>query len=112
MSEYITEEGAKELERQDKRFRKVIFAHATLLAQKDELGIVDMVHIKKASKRVTYEQNSAIKWVLVISMLVLVGLAFLQMAIIYASSQFYLWLLPLFSIVWTIVVAYVFRDSL
>jgi len=111
LSEYITKEGATELERQDKRFQRAILAHATLLAQKDGVGLIEAVHIKEASKKVTFEQSSALKWVLAMSS-VLLGLAFFQMAIIYASSQLYLWLLPIFSIVWVVVVAYIFRDFL
>jgi hypothetical protein len=111
LSEYITKEGATELEKQDKQFQRVILAHATLLAQKDGLGLIEAVHVKKASKKVTHEPSNAIKWVLAMSS-VLLGLAFFQMAIIYASSQLYLWLLPIFSIVWVIAVAYIFRDFL
>jgi hypothetical protein len=110
LNKYITEEGAKELKRQDKRFHDAILAHATLLAQKDETGFVDAVHVKKASRRVSIEQSSTIKWVLAISMLVLVGLAIFQIGM--TSSQLYLWLLPVFSIAWTIIVAYIFRDFL
>lgn len=112
MSEYITEEGAMELKRQDKQYHMLILAHATLLAQKDGLGIIDAVHIRKASKRVTFEQSTTIKWVLAISSLVLVGLALLQMEIIYTSSQLYLWLLPIFSIAWVIIISYIFKDFL
>ena len=108
----MTKEGAEELERQDERLKNAIYAHALLLAQKDGLGFVDAVHIRKASKRVTHKQSSLIKWVLTISMLVLVGLAFFQMAIIYSSSHFSLWLLPIFSIVWVIIVAFIFKDFL
>jgi len=112
LSEYITEEGAKELEKQNKQIRDAILAYAKLLALKDGRGAIDEVHIRKASKAVLFEQSSRIKWVLAISMLILVGLAFFQMAIIYNSSQTYLWLLPIFSIVWVGIVTYVFKDFL
>lgn len=109
---YMTKEGAIELEKTDKRFHDATFAYANLLAQKDGRGAIDEVHIKKAFKRVTHEQDSTIKFVLAISSLVLVGFAFFQMSIIYASSQIYLWLLPIYSILWVIVLAYLFRGFL
>ena len=112
MNEYITEEGAKEFEKQNEQIRDAILAYARLLAYKDGRGAIDEVHIRKASKRVTFEQSNATKWVLAVSMLVLFGLATFQMAIIYASSQLYLWLLPIFSIAWVIIVTYIFRDFL
>ena len=108
----MTEEGAKRFTKKRKDFQNAIFAYATLLAQKDGMDLINEVHIEKASRRVNYVQNTAIKWVLTISMVVLVGLAFFQMAVIYASFQLSLRLLPIFSIVWTIVVAYVLRDFL
>jgi len=112
LNEYITEEGAKELEKQNKQIHDAILAYAKLLAYKDGRGAIDEVHIKKASKRVTYEQNSTIKWVLAMSIAGLLGLAFFQIAVIYSSSQLYLWLLPIFSIAWVIIVTYIFRDFL
>jgi hypothetical protein len=108
----MTEEGARELEKTDKQFHDAILANATLLAQKDGRVTIDEVHIKKASRRITSEQNGAIKWVLAISSLVLIGFAFFQMSIICNSSQLYLWLLPIYSILWVIVVAYILRDFL
>jgi hypothetical protein len=112
LTEYITKKGAEELEKQNKQIREVILAYAKILAYKDGRGAIDEVHIRKASKRVTFEQSDAIKWVLTISMLVLFGFAVFQMAIIYSSSQSYLWLLPIFSIAWVIIVTYIFKDFL
>jgi len=111
---YITDEGFEELKRQDELFHNAILAYATLLAQKDGLGLIEAHHIKKAARKIktTYDGSSIIKWVLMISNLVLAGLAFFQMSIIHSSPLLSLWLLPIYSIVWVIVVTYIFREFL
>ena len=121
MSEYITTEGAEELRRQNELFHDAIFSTANLLAIKEGRVAIDEVHIKKASKRVSVVQSSRIKWVLAMSMLLLVGLAIFQMSLIPAISQLdrptpidplHLWILPIFSIAWVAIVTYVLRDFL
>jgi hypothetical protein len=107
---YITKEGAVELERQREQFHEAILSTAKLLAIKDGRGAIDEVHIRKAAKRVTPYQNNTMKWILAISSAVLLGLALFQISTIYASSQFYLWLLPIFSIAWVTIIAYVLKD--
>jgi hypothetical protein len=111
---YITDEGFEELKRQNELFHKAILAYATLLAQRDGLELIEAHHIKKAARRIktTYEESSVIKWVLTMSNLVLAGLALFQMSVIYSSPLLSLWLLPIYSIVWVMVITFIFREFL
>ncbi len=110
----MTEEGAKELEKQTEQVKNAIYAFAKLLTVKDGRGIVDEVHIRAASRAILFEQiskiKSTVKWV-IYSMTIFLGLASFQMSIIY-SSLTSLWILPIFSIVWVGIVSYVFKHFL
>jgi hypothetical protein len=109
---YITEAGAREFMRQNVELHDAIIANAKILAIKDGRAAIDEVHIKKAVKQVIFKRNSAVKWIIDISMLVLVGFAFYQIAIIRSSWQWNLLLLPIFSIGWIMIVTYILRDLL
>ena len=112
MTEYMTEEAAKELEKQDVRFHNAVVAYARILAHKDGALYIDESHVKKAIKRIIISEQSDIKWFLTISMLILFGLAMFQITNILHSSELHLWLLPIFTIIWVPIIAYIFRDFL
>ena len=105
--EYLTTDGLKELEKQDLINHGAVLATAILFAAKEGRKDVDDVYIKKAARSVSrISQNSGAKLILAVTTIVLLGLAFFQMGLVGTSSSFSsqvsLWVLPVFSIVWTI----------
>jgi len=111
---YITAEAAKELEKAGEQIRRVVLAHATLLADEEGTTLINETHIKKAFKKVRREskEKGIVKWFLRITLALLLPLAFFQISQIADSSQLSLWLLPCAVIFWIIIFSYLFRDYL
>lgn len=113
--QYITEEGARELEKQEKILKNAIQANAVVIASKENRLIIDEEHIKKAAALVKNSQSGHIKWFVIVSTGLLFSFATLQvgtLSTIPLGNTLALWILPTVVFVWILILSYVFKDFL
>jgi hypothetical protein len=115
--ELITVEGVTELNKQVEIIRRTIFANAMLLASSEGRTLCDDIHIRKAlaSVRLKFVERSKASWILLVSTVIMLGLALNQLTNIWSlpvGQQFSQVLLPVSVIVWVAVTASVLKDFL
>lgn len=108
---YMTEEAARELEKINEQFRKVIFAHASLLSEREGVLLINDTHIRNAYKKFRLgEAVDRLKWFIEISFIILIPEVFFQTSQVNSLLNLSMTLLPITIIIWLIVLSYLFKE--
>ena len=110
---WTSSEGGDELKEQGQRLIDAIEAEALLLSHKDGAPLIEASHVKKAVKKVMLKDSRiAMRVIIALSLSMLLPIAFYQMGTIYPSNAVNLWILPLFSLAWVVIVVILLKDGL
>jgi hypothetical protein len=108
----LTQTAWKEIDSILEETQKSLILEAARLAYKNNHEFVDGEYVRKVSRRLAIQQNSAITWVLRLMLALPSALAIMQLGTLISLSiwQPPLWILPIFVFVWVLVITFIFKD--
>jgi hypothetical protein len=108
----LTQIAWKEIDSILEETQNLLIVEAARLAYKNNHEFVDGEYVRKVSRRLAIQQNSAMTWVLRLMLALPSALAIMQLGTLISLSiwQPPLWILPIFVFVWALVITFIFKD--
>jgi len=111
----ISEDGWIEIDNRLKEFKQGLIIEAARIAHKEGHKSVDRTYVQKAFGRLNFPRSSSITWILRIVLGLLISLGLFQLgnlANLSLLNQPLLWVLPVFVIIFVLLISFIFKDFL